>query len=64
MRRMLAPPFVPEGAGIRDWRMLSMLKILDWPSWAGSTLMHAPGQVTAPLRTGITNHLWVPSRYR
>ena len=30
MRRMLAPPFVPEGAGIRDWRKLSMLKILDW----------------------------------
>jgi hypothetical protein len=29
MRRMLAPPFVPEGAGIRDWRKLSMLKILD-----------------------------------
>ena len=30
MRRMLAPPFVPEGASIRDWRKLSMLKILDW----------------------------------
>ena len=30
MRRMLAPPFVPEGADIRDWRKLSMLKILGW----------------------------------
>jgi hypothetical protein len=29
-RRLLAPPFAPGDAGIRYWRRLGLLKILDW----------------------------------
>ena len=30
MRRMLAPPFLPDDVKARHWRKLSTLKVLDW----------------------------------